>query len=74
MSHGRAAERIRVRRAGQAAGIIDLGQPPNDTLTPSASWMPLNGTGTYQFRARLQRLGSSAGSGWSAAMSVSVAA
>jgi hypothetical protein len=45
----------------------------HDTLTPSTTWTPPNGTGTYQFRTRLQRLGATSASGWSAALAVSVA-
>ena len=59
---------VQVKRPGSSTWV----SLRNDTLTPSATWTPTNGTGTYQFRTRLQRLGATAASGWSAALSVSV--
>ena len=61
---------VQVKRPGSSTWVTLR----NDTLTPSTTWTPPNGAGTYQFRARLQRLGSSAASGWSGALSVSVTA
>ena len=59
---------VQVKRPGSSTWV----SLRNDTLTPSTTWTPLNGTGTYQFRTRLQRLGATTVSGWSAALSVSV--
>jgi plastocyanin len=59
---------VQVKRPGSSAWV----SLRNDTLTPSTTWTPTNGTGTYQFRTRLQRLGATAASGWSAALSVPV--
>jgi plastocyanin len=61
---------VQVKRPGSSTWV----SLRNDTLTSSTTWTPPNGTGTYQFRARLQRLGTTTASGWSAALSVSVTA
>jgi plastocyanin len=44
----------------------------NDTLDPNATFLPASGAGTYSFRGRLQRLGSSATSGWSGERTIQV--
>ena len=54
---------VQVKRPGSSTWV----SLRNDTLTPSTTWTPTNGTGTYRFRTRLQRLGATAASGWSAA-------